>query len=135
MGYQYRKTSRNYQFGDTTFRGYFGHFRTLNGERLLFNPLRGLTVVRRNAVLNGILQRPPLNATALMVPKLIVPLLLMQVSDTDTPKSSQREFGADLHFTLAGEVVGEEGGGIVQGSAEQAVDGGAGTGHCGVIGP
>ena len=42
--------------------GYSGPFRTLNVERLLFSPLRGLTVVKRSAVLNGILQGPTLNA-------------------------------------------------------------------------
>ena len=49
--------SQNYQFWETTFHGYSGHFRTLNVERLPFNPLRGLTVVKRSAVLNGILQK------------------------------------------------------------------------------
>ena len=39
--------------------GYYGPFRTLNGERLPFNSLRDLTVVGRSAVLNGILQGPP----------------------------------------------------------------------------
>ena len=44
--------------------GYSETFRTLNVERLLliFNPLRGLTVVERNAVLNGILQASTPNA-------------------------------------------------------------------------
>ena len=58
-----------------TFRGYYGPLRTLNVERLLFSPLRGLTVVKRNAVLNGILQGPTLHASTLMVPKTDVLLL------------------------------------------------------------
>ena len=96
---------QNYQFGETTFPGYAmrsqtsfyfatqkGPFRTLNVDRLLFSPLRGLTVVGRSAVLNGILQSPTLNATSLTLPKLIVLLLQMGNLDTDTPKSSvQRE--------------------------------------------
>jgi len=69
---------QNYQFGETTFRGYSDPFQTLNVERLLFSPLRGLTVVKRSAVLNGIFQGPPLNATALTLPKLIVLLLQME---------------------------------------------------------
>jgi len=41
---------------ETTLRAYSVPLRTLNVERLLFSPLRGLTVVRRSAVLNGILR-------------------------------------------------------------------------------
>ena len=51
-----------YGIRETTAPGYSGSFRTLNVERLPFNPLRGLTVVERSAVLNGILQGSPLNA-------------------------------------------------------------------------
>ncbi len=47
---------------DTKAMGYSETFRTLNVERLHFNPLRGLTVVERNAVLNGILQASTPNA-------------------------------------------------------------------------
>ncbi len=43
--------------------------RTLNGELVLIVPLRGPNVPRTNPVLNGILQGPPLNASALMVLK------------------------------------------------------------------
>ena len=60
---------RTIPFGDTTFRGYSGTLRTLNGERLPFNSLRDLTVVERSAVLNGILQTPTLHASTLTVPK------------------------------------------------------------------
>ena len=55
-------TPQDIHFWETTFRGYSNPFQTLNGERLLFNPLRGLTVVERNDVLNGISVGPPLNA-------------------------------------------------------------------------
>ena len=76
-----------------TFRDYYGPLRTLNVERLLFSPLRGLTVVKRNAVLNGILQGPTLHASTLMVPKTdvlllqketvcIIPDLLLNALDT-----------------------------------------------------
>ena len=58
--------------------GYSGPFRTLNVERLLFSPLRGLTVVRRSAVLNGILQGSALNATSLMLPKPNILLLQLE---------------------------------------------------------
>ena len=78
FGVSVSETSQIYQIGETTFRGYSGLLQTLNVERLLFNPLRGLTVVERSAVLNGILQSPPLNATALMLPNLIV--LLLQIA-------------------------------------------------------
>ena len=57
------------RFWDTTFRGYSGPFRTLNGELLLIRPLRGRNVRQTRAVLYGILQGPSLNASALMVPK------------------------------------------------------------------
>ena len=74
IGFYYNAT-QNIRFWDATFRGYSGPLRTLNGERLPFSPLRGLTVVKRSAVLNGILQCPTLNASALMVPKTDVLLL------------------------------------------------------------
>ena len=54
--------------GETTFRGYFKALRTLNGERLPFNPLRGLTVVGRGAVLHGILRGLSAYAPALTLP-------------------------------------------------------------------
>jgi len=57
LGYRYLKLcTPNLRFDETTAPGYYEPLRTLNGERLLFNPLRGLTVVRRSAVLNGILR-------------------------------------------------------------------------------
>lgn len=57
MGYRYLKLrTPNLGFDETTAPGYYEPLRTLNVERLLFNPLRGLTVVRRSAVLNGILR-------------------------------------------------------------------------------
>lgn len=52
----YILSAQNYQFGETTFRSYSEPLRTLNVERLPFSPLWGLTVVKRNAVLNGILR-------------------------------------------------------------------------------
>ena len=55
-------TSAVPMFGDTTATGYSETLQTLNGERLPFSPLRGLTVVKRNAVLNGILLGLTLNA-------------------------------------------------------------------------
>ena len=82
---------QNYRIGETTFRGYSDHFRTLNGERLPFNPLRGLTVVKRSAVLNGILQRSPLNAPALMLPSPIV-LLLQRENDSRYSTLTNSEF-------------------------------------------
>ena len=39
--------------GDATFRDYSSSLQSLNIERLPFSPLRGLTVVKRNDVLNG----------------------------------------------------------------------------------
>ena len=62
---------------ETTFRGYSGPLRTLNGELVLIVPLRGPNVPRTNPVLNGILQGPTLNATALMISNPIVLLLQM----------------------------------------------------------
>ena len=49
---------------DTTAPGYYETLQTLNGERLPFNPLRGLTVVKRSAVLNGIFQASTLTPSA-----------------------------------------------------------------------
>ena len=57
------------RFGETTFRSYSEPLRTLHGDRLLLSPLRGLKVVERSAVLNGILRGSPLNAAALMLPQ------------------------------------------------------------------
>jgi len=71
----YILSAQNYQFWETTFHSYSEPLRTLNGERLPFSPLRGLTVVKRSAVLNGILRGSTLNAASLMLPKLIVLLL------------------------------------------------------------
>ena len=50
-------------------------FRTLNVELLLIRPLWGRNVRQTCAVLNGILHGPPLNASALMVPKTDIRLL------------------------------------------------------------
>ncbi len=68
------ETTQSIRFEDATFRGYSGPLRTLtlrtlNGELVLIVPLRGPNVPRTNPVLNGILQGPPLNASALMVLK------------------------------------------------------------------
>ena len=51
-----------YTIGETTAPGYSGPLRCLNIDRLPFSPLRGLTVVERNDVLNGISMGPTLNA-------------------------------------------------------------------------
>ena len=71
------------RFGETTFRSYSEPLRTLNGDRLLFSPLRGLTVVERSAVLNGILRGSPLNAAALMVPQPDVRLLQRETEERE----------------------------------------------------
>ncbi len=68
-------TPPDIRFGDTTFRGYYGPLRTLNVELLLIRPLWGRNVRQTCAVLNGILHGPPLNASALMVPKTDIRLL------------------------------------------------------------
>ncbi len=52
---------------ETTLRGYSEPLRDLNIERLLFSPLRGLTVVKRNDVLNG-LSRAFAHAPSLTLP-------------------------------------------------------------------
>ena len=64
----------DYGIGETTLRGYSEPFRDLNIERLPFSPLRGLTVVKRNDVLNG-LSRAFAHASPLTLPKPIVQLL------------------------------------------------------------
>ena len=105
------ETTQNYKFRETTFRGYSGHLRTLNVERLLFSPLRGLTVVTRSAVLNGILQKPPLNATTLMLPKLIVLLLQRAALQTDGDFLAGVVYGFDIPLDTVSDI----------GDAERAV--------------
>ena len=61
-------------FGETTLRGYSEPLRCLNIDRLPFSPLRGLTVVERNDVLNG-LSRAFAYAPSLTLPKPQVLLL------------------------------------------------------------
>ena len=55
-GTQRSEAPPDIRFWDATFRDYSSSFRGLNVERLLFSPLLGLTVVKRNAVLNATLQ-------------------------------------------------------------------------------
>ena len=55
---------QEYGIREATLRGYSGLLRTLNVELLPFNPLRGLTVVKRSAVLNGIFQASTLTPSA-----------------------------------------------------------------------
>lgn len=55
-------TPPDIRIGDTTAPGYSGPLRCLNIDRLPFSPLRGLTVVERHDVLNGISMGPTLNA-------------------------------------------------------------------------
>ena len=83
-------------FEETTFRSYSSPFQTLNVERLLFNPLRGLTVVRRNAVLNGIFHGPTLYATTLTLLKRNV--LFLQMEAFSVLEEGGDEGVADEHF-------------------------------------
>ena len=68
------KPPLDYGIGETTLRGYSEPFRDLNIERLPFSPLRGLTVVKRNDVLNG-LSRAFAHASPLTLPNTVVQLL------------------------------------------------------------
>ena len=73
LGFPFHKTPQDIQLWETTFRATTGSLQGLNIDRLLFNPLRGLTVVERNDVLNG-LSRALRSRPALTLPLMLVPL-------------------------------------------------------------
>ena len=66
------------QLGDATFRGYSALLQTLNGKLLHLSHHTVSNRRQTSAVLNGIFRGATLNATALMVPQLIVRLLQME---------------------------------------------------------
>ena len=81
------KPPLDYGIGETTLRGYSEPFRDLNIERLPFSPLRGLTVVKRNDVLNG-LSRAFAHATPLTLPNTV--LLLLQTAALSHPAAKKK---------------------------------------------